>query len=224
MVTQLEAMSLEYRLFDAVDGRKDWEILKQSVDIDAFERNVGRKVMQGEIGCYHSHLGVWQQLIQSDASAGLVLEDDVIFHKDFKQAVNAALSAIEKWDMVKLNHIRAKFPVVKADIGNWHLAAFLGAFTGTGAYLITRKAAGKLSDNLLPITRPIDHQIDRSHRQDIRHLGLTPFPSHVEDSGQSTITGKGFDGVSKFPPHKRLNTYWQRWKNLFEKSLYTMRL
>lgn len=220
MDVQLEKLGLAYRLFDAVNGRKDWEALQSSIDIPSFQRNVGRKVMPGEIGCYHSHLGVWQQLVESDAPAGLILEDDVIFHDDFIHAVNAALKVTSQWDIVKLNHIRAKFPVSQVDLGDWQLSAFLGAFTGTGAYLITRDAAAKMLKRALPIVRPIDHEIDRSHVHKTRHFGITPFPSHVEDEGESTITGVNSSGVEKFPTHQRLAVYAGRFRNLIGKSAY----
>ncbi len=220
MEVQLEKLGLNFRLFEAVNGRDDWEKLAPSIDIPAFERNVGRRVMPGEIGCYHSHLGVWRELLAGDAMVGLVLEDDVIFHDDFVDAVNAALAVVDKWDIVKLNHIRAKFPVAKVDIGHWHLSGFRGAFTGTGAYLITQDAARRMLDRSLPIVRPIDHELDRSHIHKTKHYGIMPFPSHVEDEGESTITGVNSSGVEKFPTLQRLPVYLGRLKNLLGKAAY----
>ena len=37
-------------------GPAEQELLK-NVDVPAFERNMGRDVLIGGIGCYHSHLG-----------------------------------------------------------------------------------------------------------------------------------------------------------------------
>lgn len=220
MEAKLEKLGLTYRLFEAVNGRQDWDRLQSSIDIPSFERNVGRTIMPGEIGCYHSHLGVWRQLVESDASAGLILEDDVIFHDDFVDAANAALAVVNRWDIVKLNHIRAKFPVTKVALGDWQLAAFLGAFTGTGAYLVTKQAAEKMLNSFLPIVRPIDHEIDRSHIHKTRHFGITPFPSHVDDDGESTITGRAYSNLKKFPMHLRLTSYGNRCRNFLGKCVH----
>lgn len=220
MRTQLDGLGLTFRHFDAVDGRARWDDLKDTVDIPAFERNVGRPVMPGEIGCYHSHLGVWQAFLDTDAPAALVLEDDVVFHDDFRPAVDAALTRLGDWDMVKLNHIRAKWPVQKIDLGQWQCAAYIGPFTGTGAYLINRNIVAQLLADFRPITRPIDHELDRSHVHRLRHYGLLPYPSHVADAGQSTITGSNFAGVAKFAKHKRLPAYANRWRNLIGKARY----
>ena len=148
------------------------------------------------------------------------MEDDIVFHDDFRDAVDLALKHRSDWDILKLNHIRAKFPVRKSVIGHMQLQAFIGPFTGTGAYLIQTETAARMLPNMLPVTRPIDHELDRSKFHKIRHLGLAPFPSHVDDNDNSTITGSSFGNVTKFPPWKRLHTYALRWKNLIDKASY----
>ncbi|MFC7702758.1 glycosyltransferase family 25 protein [Plastorhodobacter daqingensis] len=218
MEAQLAALSLDVTLFTAVDGRAEWDRLVPSVDLAAFRRNVGREVMPGEIGAYHSHLGVWQALLDSPHDVALVLEDDVVFHDEFLPALETALRLRDEWDFLKLNKIRAKHPVAQRRAGNWVLNAYLGPATGLGAYLITRDLAARLLPVMLPITRPIDHELDRIHVHDFRHYGLEPFPSHVDDGNVSTITGKGFAEVRKFPAHRRLPAYALRLTNLIGKA------
>ncbi len=218
MEAQLDALPLGYTLFPAVDGRAEWDRLAPTVDIPAFRRNVGREVMPGEIGAYHSHLGVWQALLDSPHDTALVLEDDVVFHDDFLPALDMALQIRGEWDFLKLNKIRAKQPIRQGRAGKWVLNAYLGPATGLGAYLITRDLAARLLPAMLPISRPIDHELDRIHIHDFRHFGLEPFPSHVDDGNQSTITGKGFAEVRKFPTYRRLPNHALRLRNLFGKA------
>ncbi|PRY79638.1 glycosyl transferase family 25 [Yoonia maritima] len=220
MQERLGELGISYHKFDAINGKQCWEDLVPSIDIEAFEKNVGRKVMPGEIGCYHSHLKVWEQLIETGARVGLILEDDVVFHPNFRSAVDLALEHKEAWDILKLNYIRAKFPAKKARIGEMYIQSYIGPFTGMGAYLIHAETAARILPQMLPITRPIDHEIDRPKFHEIRHLALTPFPSHVSDNNDSTITGQSFGNVEKFPPWRRLRTYSLRWKNLIDKARY----
>lgn len=222
MEAQLQTLGLDYTLFDAVDGQADWDRLAESVDLPAFRRNVGREVLPGEIGCYHSHLGVWQALIASGPKAALVLEDDVVFHEDFLLALDRALANADCWDMLKLNKIRAKFPVEQGRLGEYKLTAFVGSFTGMGAYLITRDCAEKLFHSMLPICRPIDYKLDRIDLTRFRHFALQPFPSHVDDGNSSTITGRSFSKVKKFQWHQRPSVYLNRITGVVNKGSHLL--
>ncbi len=223
MEARLSAIGLDYRLFPGVDGKAEWDRLAPTLDATAFRRNVGRPVLPGEIGVYHAHLDVWRDFLASDADVALVMEDDVVFHPEFRAALDAALSARDQWDLLKLNRIRAKQPIRQASVGNWVLNAYLGPATGTGAYLITRDLAERILPRMLPITRPIDHELDRIHIHDFRHFGLEPWPSHVDDGNESTITGTAFSAVRKAPWFRRLPMYGVRWGNLFGKAAYLAR-
>jgi glycosyl transferase family 25 len=210
METRLGALGLPYTLFSAVDGTTEWDRLQATVIADEFRRNVGREIMKGEIGAYHSHLGVWRALLDSSCDVGLVLEDDVVFHDDFIAALDLALDHVDSWDFLKLNRIRARGPRRQKALGPYSLNAYAGPATGLGAYLIRRDLAARLLPAMLPIRRPIDHELDRIHAHDFRHYGLEPFPSHVDDGNESTITGRNFGGVQKWPLWRRLPTLWAR--------------
>lgn len=220
MTGRLSTLGLDYARFSAVDGAAEWDRLSQTLDDAAFSRNVGRDVMRAEIGAYHSHLGVWRAFLATDADVALVLEDDVVFHDDFSTAIGLAMGQQRRWDFLKLNRIRAQFPVRRGTLGPYTLNAYRGSATGLGAYLITRSCAARLLPAMLPITRPIDHELDRTFVHRFRHYGLEPFPSHVDDGGQSTITGASFAGVRKFAKWRRLPAYALRLRNLIGKTLY----
>lgn len=220
MERRLADIGLAFTRLPAMDGKARWAELLPSVDVDAFQRNVGRDLMQGEIGCYHSHLQAWRSLIDSDCHTLLVLEDDVVFGDDFLQALQQALAHRDYWDMLNFNKIRAKQPVRQAQLGSYSLNAYMGPLTGMGAYLISRDAALRLLPSMLPIILPIDLELDRVHLHRIRRYGLEPFPSHVDDGSQSTITGQSFSGVNKYPWYRRMPTFKRRLRDLFAKFLY----
>lgn len=223
MDAQLESMGLDYKRFLAVDGREEWNNLVSSIDLEAFRLNVGREVMPGEIGAYFSHMGVWQELVDSHYEVALVLEDDVVFHEDFLGALHMAMVHQDEWDFLKLNKIRAKKPVLQREIGPYALNAYAGPATGLGAYLIHRGLAERLLETMLPIRRPIDHELDLVHVHDFRHFGLEPFPSHVDDGNESTITGSNFGNVRKWSVYRRLPTLWLRFKTRLARVAYLKR-
>ncbi len=223
MEQRLAALGLPYELLPAIDGRADWERLLPSVNVQAFERHVGRDVLPGEVGCYHSHLKAWQRFLASDARVLLVLEDDMVFHDDFVDALHTALRGRAHWDMLKLAKIRAKQPVCQGLLGPYRLNAYLGAATGFGAYLVQRETAQRLLPALLPICAPIDRELEQVHRHDVRHFGFEPFPCHPQDEGQSTITGERFSAVKRYPLYRRWTKYAEQARNFLCRAGYLAR-
>lgn len=206
METRMAALGLPYTIFPGVDGKAEEARLLANTDVAAFERNMGRKILIGGIGCYHSHLGVWEAFLASGKPIALILEDDVVFHDDFLAALRVGLQAKAHWDFLKLNRIRAKLPVSQGQVGPYRLNAYVGPATGTGAYLITRETAAKLLPAMRRVTRATDHEINRFFVHDFRLRGLEPFPSHLED-GESLITGVAFSDVRNHRPLERLPHY-----------------
>lgn len=223
MEARLAGIGLPFTLVPGVDGRAEWDRIRPTVDMAGFSRQTGRDITPGDAGCYHAHLDVWRRFLATDAAVALILEDDVVFHPEFRDALAEALRVRAHWDYLQLNAIRAKQPVRQAYAGEWQLKAYLGPATGTGAYLITRALAEALLPRMLPIRRPIDHELDRSHLHRFRHLGLEPFPSHVDDGGDSTITGPTAAGDTKRVWYRRLPSYGVRLMNTFGKLAHMVR-
>jgi glycosyl transferase, family 25 len=213
MEPRIAALGLPAERFAAIDGRAEADQIAAVLDAQAFRSNMGRAALAAEVGCYLSHLSVWQRFLQSDKPVALILEDDVEFHADFLPALDAALVAINCWDMLKLNCIRAKLPISQGSAGHWVMNAYLGPATGFGAYLITRDLAARLLPRMLPVRMPVDYEGTRFWAHDFRLLGLEPWPSHVNDGGVSTITGQGFAEVKKASRWQRLGNYAMRAAN-----------
>jgi glycosyl transferase family 25 len=220
MEAQLASLPFNHRVFDGIDGKARETELLEKTDIAAFERNMGRKILIGGIGCYNSHLEVWREFLASGKQVALVIEDDVVFHDDFIEAIDLALEAQVHWDFLKLNCIRAKLPVPQGKIGLYTLNAYVGPATGTGAYLIKRETAERMLPKMLPVTRATDHEINRFFLHDFRLFGLEPFPSHVDDGNVSYIAGVGHSDLKKFRWFRRLPNYRLRLGNYFRRFIW----
>lgn len=223
MEAQLAAMGLTAALFPAVDGRAEEARLLRKADPQAYARNMGSPLLPGKLGVFASHLAVWEAFLASPHKVALVLEDDVVFHDDFLQALDTALANADLWDLVRFNKIRAKLPVTQARLGAYRLNAYVGPFTGNAAYLIHRDVAARLAPGLWPQTRALDHELNRFFVHNYRQLGLEPWSSHPDDGGTSTITGTGFALVKK--PHwtKRLPHYRLKGANYFRRAIWLWR-
>ncbi|MBQ1203704.1 MAG: glycosyltransferase family 25 protein, partial [Loktanella sp.] len=133
MQSQLDALGLEYTRFPAIYGKDRAGELATRVDADAYARNMGQTISPGHMGCYASHVAVWEAFATSDATVALILEDDVIFHDDFLESLDLALAQAAHWDMLRFNCIRAKLPVCQKRLGRYRLNAYIGPFTGNAA-------------------------------------------------------------------------------------------
>lgn len=217
MQTQLQRMGLVWQHFPAVDGRKEYARLLPQADEQAYARNMGSPLLPGKLGVFASHTSVWRQFLDSDHELALIFEDDVVFHDDFLEALQAACEVSHHWDIVRFNCVRAKLPITQGIVGRWRLNAYAGPFTGNAAYLIHRKTAEKLLQQVWPQTRALDHELNRFFHHHYRLLGLEPWASHTDDGNVSTITGVGFASVKKFKWYKRLPHYRLKAANYFRR-------
>lgn len=220
MERQLTKLGLSWNLFPAINGKARRDDLLIRADVDAYQRNMGMTLLPGKLGVYASHLAVWEAFIASDLDVGLILEDDVVFHDDFIEALSTALAGRDHWDLVRFNAIRAKLPVTQGTLGKYRLNAYIGPFTGNACYLIKKAVGQKLVSGLWPQTRALDHELNRFFIHDYRQRGLEPFASHPDDQNVSTITGVGFANVKKFRWYSRLPHYRLKSANYLRRLLY----
>lgn len=75
---------------------------------------------------------------------------------------------------------------------------------------------------MVPQTRAADHEINRYFVHDFRLRGLEPFPSHVEDFGDSQITGRNFVEVKKPGALRRLPYYGQKASNYLRRLWWVL--
>lgn len=223
MAARLDALGLDWTRFNAIDGVAEADRLSETYDDAAYARHMGQEILPGKIGCYHSHLGVWRALTDSDRAVALILEDDVVFHDDFLDALETALAAADQWDTLRLCATRAKFPITQAHLGRYRLNAYLGRFTGNGAYLVKRDVAERLLPGLLPMTRAFEYELGRYFAHDYRQFGLEPFPSHIEDGGESQIVGRANAGIRRLRGLRRLPYYREKIGNYARRAVYLAR-
>jgi GR25 family glycosyltransferase involved in LPS biosynthesis len=110
------------------------------------------------VGCFLSHLAVWQRFIQSDAPIALIVEDDVLPSPDFSPTLARRLLADlpPDADMLLLGYTIMDGLAEKTASSCFRRIYY---YNGTFAYLLTRKGCHNLLSRLLPIRTHIDNQI-----------------------------------------------------------------
>jgi GR25 family glycosyltransferase involved in LPS biosynthesis len=119
------------------------------------------------IGCFLSHIGVWQWMIDNDIPRVMVFEDDARPAPAFEPALFCRLAASTppEGGLLFLGSIIMDGLAEKPEGSS---LARLYFFNGAFAYVITPAAARRLMARLLPMQGHIDHQIS-TVLIDLRH-------------------------------------------------------
>jgi len=217
MAAQLDALQLPWVRVDAVYGRDlSPPQLAALYDAEANRRNYHQPLVAGEIGCYASHLAVWQRLLDEGRPMALVLEDDVQLSPALLPVLEALRRLPPRWDMVKLIG-RAREPVLQ----QWPLTADAQLIRHrrvpslTGAYVLSARGAQRLLSARRPFFRPIDVDLRYWWEAQLCIYGVQPYPvQHGEASHQSSI------GTKARPP---ILQRWRKWTAQWSYSLSNVR-
>ena len=225
MAQQLEAAGIAYDIVSAVKGKAlDPAYVKTVYDESQTIKVQGKPLSLGEIGCALSHLGIYRQMLDTDQSVSLVLEDDALLHQDLAQMLQplAERMAAETGPAIYLltHLIRYQGRQAGAVAPGYTLHPVVDACCAHG-YLINKSAAQEMLALFNPITYPIDawKRIAESGR--IRIYGLNPYvighTLHARDSKIEQARGEVSDD---FEPKglDRLGFYARFY--LYEKFLF----
>jgi glycosyl transferase, family 25 len=108
--------------------------------------SIASDLTPGEVGCYASHLRVYEIILARGIPFALVLEDDVVLGGDTIDTVMAAMSGLPRgWDLVKLCNEpkKAVYSVTRLG-GSRHVVRFVRQPLLAGAYLISANGARKM--------------------------------------------------------------------------------
>jgi GR25 family glycosyltransferase involved in LPS biosynthesis len=111
------------------------------------------ELTRGGVGCYLSHMEVWQYIRGTDKPAALVLEDDVVLRDDFYSRLKQTRLP-DGWDIVLLGYVCNICVLDKTAPGMRRVKKFFGMHS----YLISRTAVEKIL--VYEKTFPIGKQID----------------------------------------------------------------
>lgn len=205
MKNRCESIGINYARISAVDGRS-YKFSNAEYDEKLYNLCVGRKTNPCEIGCYLSHYNAINKFLGSGKKYAIILEDDAVFSRDFVGIANELIKISTFWDFVKFNTARdgGMFNIPVKNLNkNYKLYASLFPKVFAAAYIINRKAAQSLSEKLLPMFVPFDHEMVKFWKYGIRQFSVFPSPVKVmyEDS---YIAGYGHKAL-KFPFYKRIS-------------------
>lgn len=153
----LQSLGLEYEIVDAVDGR--------SLHIDEQRKLLapGVSFAPGVVGCYVSHLAVYQSIIDRGIRMALVLEDDARLNPKIVPALKTGeISSNFDYCLLDCDDVSEDTPVYYDPDSTEILTTGFSIYsTNIGpallhAYLMTQEGARKRVEHAWPIRKPVD--------------------------------------------------------------------
>ena len=144
-----------------------------------------------EIGCFLSHRQAWAKLIESDADAALVLEDDMSIGAPFSDALRLACRNVERFGYVQFQTRPQSGDVVDTEGSASLFQPSVTPLRASGQ-LVSRDCAARLLELTEIFDRPVDTFLQMHWHTGTRVTAI--WPSGLEDmtgaSGGSTIKKK----------------------------------
>lgn len=153
--------NIDITKFDAIDGTKldvssvplsELALAElQQLETTGF-RTKHYQLTKGAIGCYLSHVKIWENILKNNYDTVLIFEDDAKVPKNLNYEIHEQMKHVPNdWDIVLFGYICKKCLKYEKYIE-------VERFMLTHCYMISRKAIVKImnSNTLFPITQQID--------------------------------------------------------------------
>ncbi len=204
----LSDFNIAFEFSNAVDGRM--LSLKQKNEVYASKKAElmrGRKLADGEIGCFLSHYTIWQEMIKKNIATALVVESDAVFCRESVTSINALTAGQYDWELVML-YYRECFPSFWGQeriTPQSKLVRFANKCSCTTAYLLTLSGAKKLVEKAMPICLPVDDYMTGGFiNKGIDTFAVYPRTIHLTEDNEETSTIKqGVNSIKNLTENRR---------------------
>jgi glycosyl transferase family 25 len=188
MTQQAAKLGLEFQQFEATVGKAlNEQELTQWYNPHANLKKYHRNMTPGEIGCYVSHMRIWEKMVAENINFCLVLEDDIIIDEQLTDII-ATFQTLKEWDMIKLHDNRQHSFYEKEVLADYlTVGNYLQVPNGTQGYILSLAGAKKLL-NRKPFFRPVDVDIQFHSEINFKIIGIKPYPLKEDLSFNSEIT------------------------------------
>ena len=225
MEAEFQRSGLVFRRFPAVDGTKLPERVKRYF-CDAADNIISALYPDriGQIGCYASHMCVWQWLAAGELGPSiLICEDDLALPCDLSALIDeVASSTSQGWDIIRLSSPTKRKTARLAQLrGGRFLVHCERVPPGTGAYLISRTGAAKLLKPRI-CHRAVDEDLARPWLFDLKQYAVVP-PPVVQNIGQSLIEATDGAYATLFKRGRTMSFRLQRVYERFRRHGFNLR-
>ncbi|MEI8278494.1 MAG: glycosyltransferase family 25 protein [Bacteroidota bacterium] len=163
LAKHLEHIGLKFEWFDATYGKSlTDEEMAQYCDLEAIKENPVW-LSRSAIGCALSHYFIYKEVIRRNLPYALILEDDIVFEKDFIPYIDTVAKQLQKneiaalyyqsWDPIRL--IGSTVVDIHKPYKSY-IPQDIYQPISTAGYIITKDACKTFSEAMIPLRRTAD--------------------------------------------------------------------
>lgn len=174
--------------FAAIDAAQGQHLAVSRYDEAATLARRGLPLRPAELGCFASHVLLWQRIAETGAAA-VIMEDDLSIAPGFPHVLSLLPDLGRHYAMIRLSALqRGREPRPIADLGHgYRLVRHNKGPGGTQAYFLTPAGAERFLKDTKIWFEPVDDHMDAYWRHGVPALAITPYCIDHDDEGQSYI-------------------------------------
>lgn len=211
---------------EGIEGKAVPPAARNDLDAERFRACHGRIVLDGEYGCYRSHLRALRMVADGPDEIALVGEDDIRFRDAVGERVRAIFTAAPDIELLKLvNHRVSGFRERgRSSLGDAYGRCLHGPQGSAACYAVTRAGARKLMASLDMMWLPYDIAFERGWATAVS-TWTTAEPLVTLDGFRSptTIATRDQYRAAKLPRLRQLSTLAFRASDYLARALYALK-
>ncbi|WP_108945128.1 glycosyltransferase family 25 protein [Shewanella halifaxensis] len=180
---------IPFAFFDAENVRENPQHSIYSLyDAAKTKRYKGYQLTPPELGCFASHIGLWQQCVAAN-EVFLVLEDNLAMFGELAPQLDNIERLTQQYGVVKLGNVfERKFAEIDVIDEKYRLVSHLKGACGTSAYAITPQAAQHYLEQVNGFFEPVDDFMDNEWRTG--QTLYSYYPKLVSRSETKSVIGQ----------------------------------
>ena len=219
---RLAALGVNHEFFRAVDGRTGSAAF-ESCDLTQYQLNTGRTPSDGEVGCYASHLRLWQRCVATNEPL-VVMEDDAEPQPAFGEALEIARGLIARYGFLRFEYDGPGQPArtrpVEA-VGAFTAHYFVKYPYGAMCYALSPAVARAFVAASRELRAPVDQFIKRCWEHGQPLYGLLPYTVREGPlAAASTIRARAKQAL---PPRLRARRMLHKIGTRFRRIAFNLR-
>lgn len=217
---QLKAQKVQFERYPAIYGRDIAQSTLEKFYNKKLNKTLYKKELSvGEIGCYLSHMALWQKIVDEKLDYAVILEDDFTLSNNFNKFPEIIDKLID-WDYIRIA-FPSRSPKVTEKIcvsADFSIIRFDKIPINTLGQIISLRGAKKLLGYTNNIFRPVDVDIKHCWEKNIDVLTTYPylinnranFESEISKMSKTAGRGKKSSAVANL--RFKVNYEWNNMK------------